>query len=243
VKQEIDISKSESATWEIRKLLNNMLTESKSGPEVNNSLKWHMILHMAREIEEQNYEAEGLLTSLKAKKPLLEGSIETVDDLKDFLDDIPEFKPGNIFSEAHIRKILNAWFGLFESGLNERDILLTCSRQTADFISECYAGLEPGIIPLNRQSIRLKTTLFSDNAITDKDSIKDLIDKITEAPEQALSALMQLSEETENSRSDSTSSEGYITLIYFHVLRNRNHLKADSFIRHFSRRILLLIEE
>lgn len=252
-KQGTESVKTESASWEIRKLLGSMMSESKHLQD-NNSLSRHMILHMAREIEEQSFEAEGLLKSLKRKSPLLDGSVETVDSLHGFLDDLPRLRPEAGFTEEHINKIIDAWFGLFEKNLKQNDLLLTHSRQIVDFLCEKYDEFELGLNTQNQQIIHLNVPLSSyetaDNTVTVKGrslpafKIKDMILKLTEDREQGFSALERLSDESEESEAGASPSDSMsITLTYFRPLQDKSLSKTDRFIKHLSSRIILLIEE
>ena len=78
----------------------------------------------------------------------------------------------------------------------------------------------------------------------DSVKIKEMIFNIPEDPEQGLSALKKLSNETDNPKAGAPSSDNLdVTLTYFPPLPDKNLLKASNLLKHFNGRILLLIEE
>ena len=244
----------ESASWEIRKTLGSMMSETKQHLDNNNSLPWHMILHMAREIEEQSVEAEGLLNSLKRKSPLLDGSIESVDNLYGFLDDLPRFTPEAEFSEDNVSKIIDAWFGLFENNLRTTDILLTNSKPIVEYLCEKYSKFEQGINIQNQQTIHFYVPLSpaetAESTITEKTvpltitHIKETILKISQDRGQSLPNLENYSDTSGDTETDITSEERLgMALTYFHSLPNMNLLKTESYLKYFNNRIILLIKE
>ena len=115
----------EEATWEIR----GELRRKKSQPHDarrQHTLKWHLLLHLALEIEEEGRAAEELLRTLKEKDSPLKGLIEEEEPLGP-VSDLPEFEGPSILSEAGMKQVLEAWFSLFEEHLSGGVVLLTLS--------------------------------------------------------------------------------------------------------------------
>jgi len=115
----------EEATWEIR----GELRRKDSRPDENrgrNALKWNLFLHLAHEIQEEEREAEELLSSLKKKDSPLKGVIEE-EDLPGPLADLPEREDPLMLSEPGMARVLEAWFSLFQGHLREEAVLLTLS--------------------------------------------------------------------------------------------------------------------
>lgn len=115
----------EEATWEIR----GELRRKDSRPDENrgrNALKWNLSLHLAHEIQEEEREAEELLSSLKKKDSPLKGVIEE-EDLPGPLADLPEREDPLMLSEPGMARVLEAWFSLFQGHLREEAVLLTLS--------------------------------------------------------------------------------------------------------------------
>jgi len=115
----------EEATWEIR----GELRRKDSRPDENrgrNALKWNLFLHLAHEIQEEEREAEELLSNLKKKDSPLKGVIEE-EDLPGPLADLPEREDPLMLSEPGMARVLEAWFSLFQGHLREEAVLLTLS--------------------------------------------------------------------------------------------------------------------
>ncbi len=125
---------SESSTWGIRGELRRFGRETPP-TEAPLFLKWHLILHLAREMEDQNREADSLLKSLKDKKSPLRGVLET-DDVENVFADLPHFQADAMFGESHWAQIIDAWLGLFGGYLTENDVLVTFDRHVFEVLSE-----------------------------------------------------------------------------------------------------------
>ena len=145
----------EDTTWEIRQMLGRM-TQSVSGPEEDNALRWHLILHLASEIEDHRLEAERILKGLKEKGALLEGSIEKVNDVKNILGDLPQFESEPLLNEKNLRQIFEAWLGLFRGYLKDNELLITLNRRVMDYLSEQWENPPVEGYPMYGSEIRFK---------------------------------------------------------------------------------------
>ncbi|MBW2067232.1 MAG: hypothetical protein JRJ03_20190, partial [Deltaproteobacteria bacterium] len=72
----------EETTWDIRRSLRRIGGGKETLPAENIPLRWHMILHLARELEEQREEADQVLKRLKHRKSPLEGVLDEDSELK-----------------------------------------------------------------------------------------------------------------------------------------------------------------
>jgi hypothetical protein len=106
------------------------------------TLRWHLILHLAQDMENQQREADRILTSLKEKGILFKGIIEESVDVKNLVDDLPSFETDFVISEKHLQNIFEAWFALFGEYLREDDILLTFNRHFMDYVDALWK--QPG---------------------------------------------------------------------------------------------------
>ena len=130
-------SHGEETTWEIR----GELRHGGGRPDhdrARKALKWHLYLHLAREIEEERREAEELLKTLKTRDSPLKGVIEEeappgpLSDLRDWEEDPMDL------SEAGRTRVLEAWFSLFEGHLSSPGVLLTRSPATFQHLSDTW---------------------------------------------------------------------------------------------------------
>lgn len=124
----------EDTTWGIRGSLRRTEGE-KSSPGEPPALKWHLLLHMARQIEEESREAERLLRDLKERKSPLQDILGTDEDQGvNMFDDLPPFQSEPSMSEFHWDQVFEAWLGLFGGYLAETDVLLTIDHRVLDFV-------------------------------------------------------------------------------------------------------------
>jgi len=125
----------DNATWEIRRLLRGAAQPSAAAKEKELTLKWHLLLHLAYEIERQNFEVRDMLNALKEKGPLVAGALHDPGEMKNSFTDMADLAASDAPDALNIGLALDAWFGLFAGYLNENDLLITCSNSVMDYIS------------------------------------------------------------------------------------------------------------
>lgn len=109
--------------WEIRKMI------SSAGKDNHDligyqSVKWHIILHLARDFEEDSLGAEEILDRLKDRRSPLEGALEDDAD-KHLFEYEPIMTTRLHIPEYPLRQLFEAWFGLFGDGLSDNASLVT----------------------------------------------------------------------------------------------------------------------
>jgi len=138
------IELAEDNTWEIRQMLRRMNEDStalkdelvQDSTSGSSTFKWHLVLHLAREIEEQRFEADKILNALKKKNSPLEGSVEDTDHVKGIFEDLPRFDLEPVMDTFNLEQIFEAWFSLFGEHLEEDGILITINHHVMDYVSE-----------------------------------------------------------------------------------------------------------
>ncbi len=115
-------SLTEETPWEIRQLISG--GESHSGLQESQGFKWHLILHLAREVEESRIEAEEMLNKLMNEKSPLEGALE-IDPPKRMFEDTPLMESQLQVDEHYLRPVFEAWLGLFGEFVHENAALVT----------------------------------------------------------------------------------------------------------------------
>jgi hypothetical protein len=128
--------RSEEASWEIRQLIRRMGQGESSDPEDSLALKWHLILHLARESEENRIQAEQMLMELKSKKSPLAEALEEDTASSGIFNDLPVFGSQPLMDKHLIRPVLEAWIGLFGSYIPDEGIFITLNKDIIDYISE-----------------------------------------------------------------------------------------------------------
>ncbi|MEJ2723629.1 MAG: hypothetical protein P8175_03100 [Deltaproteobacteria bacterium] len=117
----------EDSTWVIRKALRE--EESRNGQDkMLPVLKWHLVLHLAQEIEDDRQEAERLLGALREKDSPLKGIVEE-EDLHTLFYDLPAFGKEPLMEENQRVQVYDAWFSLFGGLLRDHDRLITTDEQ------------------------------------------------------------------------------------------------------------------
>jgi len=113
---------SEATPWEIRQLISKR--EDDSDPLADQTFKWHVILHLAREFEENRLEAEIMLNKLKSQKSPLEDALEEAPPQM-FFDNSSLMETQLQVGNYHLRQVIEAWFGLFGESLSDEGSLIT----------------------------------------------------------------------------------------------------------------------
>ena len=127
----------EDTPWEIRQLISGGGT--RSDLRESQSFKWHLILHLARELEESRLEAEVMLNKLMAEKSPLEGALE-IDPPKRMFEDTPLMESRLQVDEHYLWQVFEAWVGLFGEFVSEDATLITFDPMVMNYAAQI---LEP----------------------------------------------------------------------------------------------------
>jgi hypothetical protein len=142
----------EDSSWEIRKALRKEapafgrsfsrkpLRRVQNIQEAPQAMKWHIILHLARNIEDERREADSMLIELKDKGSPLEGLLGE-EDAKNLLTDLNPFESDLQTPLYSMDLILEAWFALFGGYLKGDELLLTFSRHIMDYTSKAWDAM------------------------------------------------------------------------------------------------------
>jgi hypothetical protein len=133
--QEMDLS--ENTSWEIRQTLRRM-EKGVSIPNENHTLKWHLILHLARKIEEDQFEAEEMLNHLKKQKSPLEEALGEGSPVQGLLGDLSLTEPQALMGEYQLIQIFEAWIGLFGEYLPNYGPLISIDPQVMNFVIDIF---------------------------------------------------------------------------------------------------------
>ncbi len=142
---------SEDTPWEIRQMLRQMGQDSHDLSQ-ENTLKWHLTLHLARQLEENRTGAQEMLERLKRQDSPLAGAIEDGASSKSLVQDLPSEETYPFVEKHHIRQVLEAWFGLFGGYPADHETLLTLSRPVMDYVTEMFEDRD---LTLSRDSGKL----------------------------------------------------------------------------------------
>jgi len=127
----------EDATWEIRHALRQKGDEA-SAPVKEQALKWHLILQLVRELEEDRTSADEMLLRVKGERSPLAEALDGANPSHGLFDDLPLSDLHPSIEERHLSYVLDAWFGLFGSSLPEGGSLLTIAPDVLSYAAQIF---------------------------------------------------------------------------------------------------------
>ncbi len=221
------------------------------------SLKWHLVLHLARDMEKEQQEADRILKVLKEKKSPLEDLLGK-EDVKNPLTDLSQFEsdPGTVSYPLEL--VFNAWFGLFGEYLRGGDLLLTINRHVMDYASEAWDASEEKVGGDHASLIRFKYPDLSDYYSgdeligIDKKTFRDdrvmalwnLIRDLGKGHESDLSRLEELTKEVEAVYQKKLSEKTlHVTVKGFFPFSNQHTLKDNGMLKYLSGKAMILVED
>ncbi len=140
---DLNHSSSESTLWGIRRLISRFGEKEDADPRKEQTLRWHMILHLAREFEENRMEAEGLLNKLRNRKSPLQGALD--EDPPGFFEDTPLMETRLRVDAYDVRRVLEAWFGLFGESLKKDEPLVTFDPMVMEYAADLFELKKEGL--------------------------------------------------------------------------------------------------
>lgn len=132
----------EDATWEIRRALRLTKMEIRD-PVDEQALKWHLILHLERELEEDRISTDEMLFRVKAERSPLADALGEANPSRSLFDDLPVSNSHPSIEERHLRLVIEAWFGLFGRSIPDGVSLLTISLDVLSYAAELFGTRLP----------------------------------------------------------------------------------------------------
>ncbi len=128
-------------TWAIRKAIRDAAKDP-GDPALADTLKWHLVLHLAQDLEADRETAQTLLQkAASAKSPLAE-AMEGDEKIPDMFEDLPLSAASPYVTDRHLRLIFEAWLGLFGHELKADSELLTLDQQVITYAISLFDGCE-----------------------------------------------------------------------------------------------------
>jgi hypothetical protein len=128
-------------TWAIRKDIRNA-GKNADDPALGNTLKWHLLLHLARSLEGERETARKLLEKATAAKSPLAEAMEKDEQIPDMFEDLPLSATYPYVTDRHLNLIFEAWFGLFGNLIETGPELLTLDRQVMTYAVGLFDGCD-----------------------------------------------------------------------------------------------------
>ena len=146
---------SEDTSWEIKARIRKGENEV-SAPPVDHALKWHLTLHLAREIEENMLKSTEMLRQVKKKKSPVEDALEDASTLRGLFEDLSITGTEPLMESHLIVQIIDSWLGLFGEFLEGHGSLITFDSQVMEHVLETFesetAAPLPEAPPLPRET-------------------------------------------------------------------------------------------
>ncbi len=220
------------------------------------SLKWHLILHLARDMEKERQEADRMLRGLKeGKSPIAdllgEGAV------KNPLMDLSQFESDPQTVLYPIDQVFDTWFGLFGEYIKGDELLITLSRQIMDYASEAWdtsvkeRGEEDA--PLIRfkypdlsdyysgdELVGLGKKTFRDDRVM---KLRNLIRDLGKGHKGDLSRLREHAKEAEAVYQESSEKALHITVKDFSPFSKQPMLEDNGAAKYLSGKTMILVEE
>lgn len=245
----------ENTTWEIRQMIRRGEPQT-SAPQENPGLKWHLILHLAQDVEDQRMEADQALKTLKEQEVPLKGIVEESGEMDNLLEDLPPFESEPMGDEYRFKQILEAWFALFGEFLNENSILVTSSRHVMAYVTGLWKEYQIGDQGEDMGTLRFKFPDLSQYSLEDLGEIKKkrlnddkirelkgLILKFGENVTDNLPKLDVLSKEVEASCPRDLSGRMLnIVVNHFAPFPQGGQTKVDRVLKGLTNKTLFLVE-
>ena len=243
---------SEESSWAIRQSLLEGRQEA-SAPEQDQTLKRHLLLHLARDIDDRRQEADNLLESLRQIGSPLTGSVE--EEPQNPFADLPRFQGEPMIGAYAMEQVLKAWIELFEKYLKNEEPLVTRNRQVLECVcdkweEECVDSHETP-----PASIRFPWPDLSHKGLDDLLSARgDLLGGSAATqimnemlhpgkdPEEHLARLDRLSQEMDKTFAwDASWGRLMITVTYLAPFSGRGN--GGEVFRHLSGKTLILVDQ
>ena len=241
-----ETAQSEETPWEIRQMIQR-IGKNLSGPDEHKAFKWHLLIHLAREFEESQAEADELLDRVKHQKPPLEEALEERSVLKNLFEDLPRFEKYFSTHEHHLALVFEAWLGLFGQYLSDYRLLVTFDRHVMGYVTD----------PTHLSEVQFNLPDLSNLPVKDLQGAKDqycngsfgkafraLVKAMERQAGPHSDELQGLAKKVgESFSSEPSSSRISVTLKAFRRPVNREEFKGASLITALFGKIVILLEE
>lgn len=229
----------------IKSIISNRISDSSQKDMV---VRWHMLLHLAGRLEQNRSEANRMLENLNKKPSPLLHNADLTENTQYPLENLRGIDSEFFINDTNIKMLLRAWHGLFNSLIDNDDLLLTVDRRIFDHLSDEWdilnnnSGLKnPGIITF--KCPMLKRVDIKSTEITIGDDIRNIA-KSESTPEDKIIALKKVTSEFESAfQSESVDNHILFSLQLFQPAENPEEVIKDPVLKFLSERTLIFAEK
>jgi hypothetical protein len=152
---------SDASTWAIRQMLRGEVQDASASPG-DDTLRRHLLLHLAQDVEDQRREANRLLIAVKdSASPLKDALGEEVTNKDALLGDLPAFDSEPAILDDHFGLRLEAWFDLFGRYVKGDEFLITHDHRVTAYVCASRAGRSSASEPAGQAAVRFRAPDFS----------------------------------------------------------------------------------
>jgi len=228
------------AIWEIRRFLRGAGAPVQAEKAEGRALKQHLLLHLADDIERQQYELMDMMEKMMGKPPVLKGVLNEPDEAKGifaYTDDIntsvPEYSP-------NLPSLVDAWFGLFGGYLKDKELLITCNRPVMEYILSQWdenSGKED-TGDIRRISFCLHDSLSDEDIL----KIRELIFGFGEETGRCMNELLLLTKNIEEQIPQDPSNAIFeFQLVKFPSIHCEESFEANDLLRNVAGKSIILM--
>lgn len=240
---------SEESLRHIKALLGNRVSADTS--KKDRAVKNHMLLHLANRLEEHRNDANRMLGNLnKMPSPLFKNA-DLTDNTQYPLKNLTGIGQELLISNTHTKQLLEAWHCLFNSKINDDELLLTLNPHIFEHLTEEWD------IVCNNNNLENDRTISFKTPLPDKSNTKAMesLGKITIAKDiqKVLTSNINIKDKIADLKKLTTDFESMFSpeimdkhinfsLHYFMPPEKTERIQRDDFLRFLSGKALLLAE-
>ncbi len=133
-----DMHSGEELLWNIQQILRKAGRDREIENRNSLTLKWHILLHLARAMEKEQDEAEDALRDLRKHESPLKDALEEDTEAPGLMEDLPDALAHTIVASDLLRDICESWLGLFGSCIQEGWLLVTFDETIRNYVNELF---------------------------------------------------------------------------------------------------------
>jgi len=234
------VTQDDNPAWEIRRLLKGTAMPARALKGEDQALKRHLLLHLAFDMERQQFEIMDMIDRLKKQKPVLAGALHEAGEAEGVFADADDITAAVALENLNLPALLDAWFGLFSGYLKEKDLLVTYSRPVMDYILSQWDENSGEENAGNIRQISFSLPDLPSNA--DITKIRDLILRFGDEPDYCMNELLLLTKKIEGSLPKDPSKETIkIQLRKFSSTHGEGSVESDDLLRNIAGKCIILM--
>jgi hypothetical protein len=128
----------EDARWEIQQMVRKGTGNTRTAQLPPPTIRWHLLLHLAREMEKERREAEAALYYLRNQDSPLKEAIGEEIEGPGLMDDLSDSLEKPVLEHRLLGDICEAWVNLFGASLGKESVLVAPDENILLFVRELY---------------------------------------------------------------------------------------------------------